>query len=262
MDNKNVKKLRAEKARAEEEALNRILCWVAGGAVLEFILMLLNRYWNAYIVGLSQLQAALDVGIRIMAVAGLACAAGALFWWSNARKIGRSANLPGTVCLFMAGLSVCCFAGWLFSNTGLRLMCIVVPVVIVLALVYYLYQHEFFLLACQSALTLLGIWICGRGLRGNRSILCYAYVGGAAVLVLLGALLCRKAQGGEGMLEWKGESRRLFARDANYALLYAGAVIALVTLVVAAIGISSMALYAVAVAWLLIMAVYYTVKLM
>lgn len=259
---KNMKRKKAEKAKAEEAALNRILCWVTGGVVLEFILLLLNRYWNAFIVGLSQLQTALDIGIRIMAVAGLICAAGALYWWDCARKSGKGTDLPGTLCLFMLGVSVSCFASWIFSSPGLRLMCVVVPVTVLLALVYHLYQHEFFLLACQSALSLLGIWICGRGMGGVYSALCLLYVILAAVLLLLGAGLCRKAQSGEGLVEWRGVSHRLFSKDANYALLYAGALIALVLLIVAAIGLTAMALYAVAVAWLLIMAVYYTVKLM
>ena len=43
MDN-NVKKKRAARAKAEEEALNRILSWIAGGSLLEFLLMLLNKY--------------------------------------------------------------------------------------------------------------------------------------------------------------------------------------------------------------------------
>ena len=84
----------------------------------------------------------------------------------------------------------------------------------------------------------------------------------AAVLLLAFAFLCRKAQGGRGVVELGGRTWELLSGDANYGLLYAGAVIALVTLVVAAIGISSMVLYAVSVAWVLIMAVYYTVKLM
>lgn len=59
-----------------------------------------------------------------------------------------------------------------------------------------------------------------------------------------------------------GKRWELFSKDTNYGLLYAGAVVALVTLIVAAIGISSVVLYAVSVAWFLIMMVYYTVKLM
>ncbi len=259
---KNAKQKRAEKLRAEEEALNRILCWVAGGAVLEFLLLLLNRYWTHYTGAQVNLRLALDSVVRILAVAGLACAAGAGYWWSSARKSDKGVNLPGTLCLFMVGVSVSCFATWFGSDSGLRLMSYAVPAVVILALVYYLYQHEFFLIASQSVLALFGIWMCGRALGGGRSVFCYAYVVAAALLILAAAGLCRKAQGDRGRVELAGKEWKLFSKDANYGILYAGAVIALLALIVAAIGISSAVLYAVVVAWLLIMAVYYTVKLM
>ncbi|MCI8475090.1 MAG: hypothetical protein HFF07_07105 [Oscillospiraceae bacterium] len=261
MDN-NTKKKRAEKARAEEAALNRILCWVAGGSVLEFLLLLLNRYWSHYTAGQIDFRVALGTAVKILAVAALFCAAGAAYWWNNARRNGRGSNLPGTLCLFMAGVSASCFAAWFVSGTGLLLMSYAVPAVVVLALIYYLYQHEFFLLACQSVLALLGIWICDKGQGGSYQMLGYAYVVIAAALVLISAWLCRKAQGDQGRVELGGKGWSLFSKDANYALLYAGAVVALVTLILAAIGISQMILYGAAVAWLLIMAVYYTVKLM
>lgn len=259
---KNAKEIKAAKAREEEATINRILCCVVGGSVLEFLLMLLNRYWSHYTAAQIDLRVALGTAVKILAVAALACAVGALFWWNNARKNGKGTNLPGVLCLFMAGVSVSCFAAWIFSGLGLTLMCYVVAAVVILAIIYYLYQKEFFLIACQSALTLLGVWICEKGTGGAYAPLSYGYVVAAALLLLLAAGLCRKAQEGEGKLEWKGKKHRVFSKDANYGILYAGAVVALLVMVVAAIGVAPMILYAVAVAWLLIMAVYYTVKLM
>lgn len=259
---KNAKRKRAEKAKAEEAALNRTLCWVTGGAVLEFLLLLLTRYWSYYTGAEVSLRLALTTVVKILAVAALVCAAGGAFWWSSARKSGKGGNLPGSLCLFMVGVSLGCFATWFGSDPGLRLMTYVVPVVVVLALIYYLYQHEFFLIASQSSLALLGIWLCGRLSEGGKAWMAYAYVAVAAVLLLAAAFLCRKAQGEQGTVELAGRQMKMFGKDANYGLLYAGAVIALVSLIVAAIGISPAVLYAVVVAWLLIMAVYYTVKLM
>ena len=259
---KNAKQKKAAKARAEEEALNRILCWITGGVVLEFLLLLLSRYWTHYTVDQIDLRLALGTAVKILAVACLFCTVGAGYWWNNARKSEKGTNLPGTLCLFMAGVSVSCFAAWIVSDVGLKLMSFAVPAIVILALIYYLYLHDFFFIACQSVLALLGVWLCSRGLGGGYSMVCYAYVAAAAVLLLAFAFLCRKAQGERGVVELGGRTWELLSKDANYGLLYAGAVIALVTLVVAAIGISSMVLYAVSVAWVLIMAVYYTVKLM
>ena len=74
MDN-NVKKKKAARAKAEEEALNRILSWIAGGSVLEFLLMLLNKYWNHYTAAQIELRVALGTAVKFLAVAGLLCAA-------------------------------------------------------------------------------------------------------------------------------------------------------------------------------------------
>lgn len=259
---KNVKKNKAEKAKEEEAALNCILCWVVGGAVLEFLLLLLNRYWVHYTVAQIELRVALGTAVKILAVAALACAAAAGFWWNSARQSGKKTGLPGALCLFLLGVSVSCFAAWFLSGAGVRLMYIAVPVVIVLVLIYYLYQHEFFLVACQSALALLGVWVCSRGLGGRYAALTYVYVVVAALLIGGGAWLCRKAQENGGRMELRGGKLRLFARDANYSILYAGAAILVLVLILSAVGISSVILYSVTVAWLLIMAVYYTVKLM
>jgi hypothetical protein len=259
---KNAKQKRAEKAKAEEAALNRILCWIVGGVALEFLVLLLARYVVYYKVAEYTIHVVVSTAAKILAVAGLACAAGAAYWWNSARKSGKGVNLSGALCLFMLGLSASCFATWFFYDLGIRLMRYAVPAVVVLALIYYLYQREFFFIACQSILALLGVWLCDKGAGGSYRIISYGYVVAAAVLLLFFAFLCRKGQGENGVVELGGRTWKCFSRDANYALLYAGAVIALVTLIVAAIGISPMALYAVSVAWLLIMAVYYTVKLM
>lgn len=259
---KNKKPTKAAREKAEEEALNRILCWVAGGTVLEFLLLLLNRYYYRAKVSEYAIVAALDVAVKILAVAGLLCAAAAFYWWNGARKARKSAMLPATLGFFMLGVSAGCFAAWFFYGSGIRLMYVAVPVVVVLAVIFYLYQREFFLIACESALTLLVVWICAKGLGGRYAMIAYACVALAALAVVAVAGVCRKAQAGNGVMEVNGKDVRFFAKDANYALLYLGAIILLLVLILGAIGISQMALYAVTVAWLLVAAVYYTVKLM
>lgn len=74
--NKNMKQVKAAKAKAEEEALNRILYWVAGGSVLEFLLLLLNRYWCHYGPKTLQLRLMLDKVIPVAGVLALVAAAG------------------------------------------------------------------------------------------------------------------------------------------------------------------------------------------
>ena len=102
---KNAKQKKAAKAKAEEEALNRILCWVAGGAVLEFLLLLLSRYWSHYTVEQIDFRVALGTAVKILAVAALCCAAGAGYWWNSARKKGQRRNCTGKFRKRNSGLS-------------------------------------------------------------------------------------------------------------------------------------------------------------
>lgn len=260
---KNVKQSRAAKAKAEEAILHRVLCWFAGGAVLELLLLILNRYYNNYRAGEIELRLALGTAVRIAAVAALACACAAAYWWNGARKAGKATTLPALLSFFLLGVSGSCFAAWFFPAAGLALAIVAVPVTIVLAMIFYLYQHEFFLVALQSTLGILGVWICGKGNGGMYAAVGYAYVAVAAVLVGIAALVCKKAQTNDGVVERKGgQPMRLFTKGCNYTFLYAGAVITAAALICAALGIASAILYAVQVAWLLAMAVYYTVKLM
>ena len=260
--NKEVKMTRAAREKAEEAALNRILCWVVGGSVLEFLLMLLNRYWVHYGPTTSWIHRILTVVVPVLAFAGLAGTVAGALWWRRARKDGKSVNLPGTLTLLALGISAGCFGAWLIGESGILLMSRFTPVAVLLALIYHLYQREFFVIAAQGALAIFGVWICDRGLGGLKTAWCWIYVAGAAVLILVCAILCRKAQTAEGNLEWKGNKTRLFPKDANYALVYAGAVVALAVLICALFSLPAMILYAVLVAWLLVMAVFYTVKMM
>lgn len=257
---KNVKKNRIAKAKAEEEALNSILYWVLGGLTLEFLLILLNRYWVNYrIAEFNFRDGILEPAVKILAFLALAGVAAAAFWW---KKGGMKERLPLAAALMSLGISAGCFSAWLIGDAGITVMYTVVPAIVLLAVIYYLYQREFFLISCLSALGLLGIWLCSHGVSGRTGVVCWIYVLGALVLVgavTLGFYLCQKDH---GSLTWEGKKFQLLSKDAVYLLLYATAAVAACVLLCALVGLPSMALYAVSVAWLLVMAVYYTVKLM
>lgn len=257
---KSIKKNRAAKAKAEEEALNSILYWVLGGLTLEFLLILLNRYWVNYRIAEFDFRSGiLEPAVKILAFLSLAGVAVAAFWW---KKGGMKERLPLAATLMSLGISAGCFSAWLVGEAGITVMYTVVPAIVLLAVIFYLYQREFFLIACISALGLLGIWLCSHGVSGRTGVVCWIYV--LCTLAVLGATawgfsLCQKDQ---GSLTWEGKKFRLLAKETVYPLLYGTAAIAAGVLVCALMGVPSMALYAVSVAWLLVMAVFYTVKLM
>jgi len=259
---KNMRQAKAERARRDEENLNHILCWMGGGVLLEFLLLLLNRYYINYTVGEIDLGLALQPVVKVLAVAGLAGAGACALLWYRSWRAGKPWVRFEIAALFLAGVSAGCFAAWLFQSSGLKLMYTAVPVVVLLAVIYYLYQREFFLQACGAALSLLCIWVAGRGLGGPKSGWVYVCVALSVLALAGGIVMCRQAQGNGGTARWKGKALCTFPKDANYALLYAGAAIYLALMLAAVLGVASVVLYGVTAAWLLIMAVFFTVKLM
>lgn len=275
--NKNTKQMKAARAKAEEAVLNRILCWIAGGSVLEFFLLFLNRYLYHYVIGEFDITLALHTGIRYVAVGALACAVAALFWWNSARKSDKSAVLPGVLTLFMAGLSVGCFVTWFFGQKGLTLACVAVPVVVLLVVIFYLYQREFFLLsllnACAGAVFFQLYRIREDGvLTWRRQEVHYGpaisaqallLIVGLVVVILAASSLMFLARRRGGKLKLFGKTRQLFSADASALLVYICSALWVLCLIAAALLGATFSYYCIfAVAALeLIAAVYYTVKL-
>ncbi|MEG1932844.1 MAG: hypothetical protein RR075_07015 [Pygmaiobacter sp.] len=191
------KKMKTERQRQEDAALNKMLIWIGCAVLAEVVLLLLGRF-------------------------GLGPAA------------------------------------------AVQLLSYLVPIVAILAVIYYLYRYEFFVVALVSALGMLGLW--GLFREGISTGICVALAVLAAALAAL-AVFLRVLQKRGGKLMIKGKLRELLPKNANYAVLYATcgltvAVLALALVFSGAAAISTAIFYAAPVAWLLIMAVYYTVKLM
>lgn len=258
---KNVKKNKLAQEKADEEALNSILAWVAGGAVLEFILLLLNRYWVNYNLGaeLTFRVKVLDPAVKIIAFLALIGAGVIAYRW---KKSETKKCLPLAEALVLLGTSAGCFAAWLLGSAGLTVVYTAAPIIVLIAVIYHLYQREFFLISLLCAMGLFGNWLCSHGISGRTAVVCWIYT--LCALALTGAALwvcslCRKEN---GSFPWKGKKFPLFTKETNFPLLYLTAAVTAAVLVCALVGLPTMALYAVSVAWLLIMAVYYTVKLM
>ena len=142
-------------------------------------------------------------------------------------------------------------------------MCTLVPAVAVLALVYYLYQREFFAITVLSALGLVGLWLF-RKAGGGHAVVVSGYFAVVAVILVAAVLLARRLQQAEGMLK-RGEKRiRVLGHGANYALFYVSCAVVAAALAAALILGAAAAYYLMfaLVAWIFVLAVYFTVKLM
>ena len=255
------KRERAERAKQEDAILNRVLIWIAGSVVLEALLLLLDRYYvNTRVSELAIKQGLYQmfgVLVIVLPIAFLACAA----WWVFTWRKGERRLLPQILSTVLLILSVCAVVARLYPNkTGISALYVGVPCLAVLALVYYLYQHEFFLVTLLGAMSGLGLWLLDR--REGHEIVVYAYLALEVLILAAVVFFTRKLQASGGLLSVKGKLVRVFSKNSNYAMLYASCAVALLVQAAALALGAMMVLYGVVIVWLLAMAVYYTVRLM
>lgn len=256
----NKKEQQAQRAKQEDVVLNKVLWWIVGSVILEALLLLLNRVYVNYTASEIEFAYSLRGVFKVLAIVLPICFVVLVGLWLAARKSGKLVKLTGVLALIALILAVCAVIVRIFDVSGVRFLYIAVPVVAVLALIYYLYQREFFVSAVFCALGLLGIKLLPR-VRG-ASLVGYAYAVALAVLLVAAVVLFRMMQKSQGKLTVKGAPVQVFPKGANYALLYVTcALVAVVAIAAVMMGALTL-LYGVLVAWLLILAVYYTVRLM
>ena len=231
-----------------------------GSVILEALLLLLNRVYVNYTASEIEFAYSLRGVFKVLTIVLPICFVVLAGLWLAARKSGKLVKLTGVLALIALILAVCAVIVRIFDVSGVKFLYIAVPVVAVLALIYYLYQREFFVSAVFCALGLLGIKLLPR-VRG-ASLVGYAYAVALAVLLVAAVVLFRMMQKSQGKLTVKGAPVQVFPKGANYALLYVTcALVAVVAIAAVMMGALTL-LYGVLVAWLLILAVYYTVRLM
>lgn len=254
------KRERAERAKQEEAAMNRVLIWIGGSVVLEALLLLLNRYYVNYQVKDIEIAMALRNVFSVLAVVLPVCFLGCLAWWVTSWKKGSRRVMPQVLTTIAGVLAACALIVHFYDKTGVKALYVGVPCLAVLALIYYLYQREFFFSAALSALGLLGVKVAAQA--ESSPLVGYGYLAVLAVLVLAGAVCFRLLQSHKGFWSVKGKAKEILPKNANYAMLYVTCIL-VAAVVIAALVLGVLAvLYGVLVAWLLILAVYYTVRLM
>ena len=153
----NKKEQQAQRAKQEDVVLNKVLWWIVGAVVLEVLLLLLNKVYANYTVEQIELAKSLRDVFSVLMIALPICFVVLLIWAVAARKSGKFTRLSSVLAGVMLALAVCAVVIRVFDESGIRLLYVAVPAVAVLALIYYLYQREFFFAAVLSALGLLGV---------------------------------------------------------------------------------------------------------
>jgi len=252
------KNQREARRRQEDMALNRGLIWVGGAIVLECLLLLVNRYYINYYVSEVDMAIAVKGALSAIRIVGGIAGLVTLVWAALQFRRGGKHALPAVLTVACWALAVCAHVTLVYQKSGVQMLFLLVPAWAGLALIYYLYQPEFFLAAAAGGFASLGLWFIrygGVGLEAAASLL-------GIVIVAAAALLLKKSGG--VIRRSSGEEVRLLTGNTSYALVLASCLVGLAAMAAALLLGANIAYYLifVMVAWLFALLVYYTVKLM
>jgi len=258
-NNKPSSQKRADREQQENRTLNRVYYVFLLGLAAECYLFMVYRGFANADVGLTL---AWYKALTVEQWVGL----GALVIGAVAGFIKRKDKKIRTIMTWIGGIGAFFFLSSLFminffhDGLGVTAMCVLVPILAVLALIYLLYQHE-----CTVSTVLLGGAMFSVWLRGASAQSVHwripVIIGCVLVVVLLAAaaILVNMARKGEGRL-W---NIRVFSSECDYRIVFAVVAAAAVCVLLAAVlpGITYYLLWALGVL-LFAELVYYTTKLM
>ncbi len=255
---------KAAQRQQEDIALSRAMLWFGAAMVLELLLLIINRYFVDF--PMDQVKVALVLEKVLVAAAGLGVLGGVaclvLAW--NKIRAGQAypfRTVLGGTWLLALGIS----SGLVvrFGQSAMGLLYVLVPAGAVLALVYYLYQKEFFFSACGVGVGLLGLWLVRKNIGTHDLMVSVYMVLGVIFLLGLTVLMFRLKKTG-GVLTIQGKPVELLGKQSNFVLVVASSLVSLLVML-AGLVLGAMAafyLMFVLLAWLFLLLVYYTVKLM
>lgn len=243
----------------EDQALNKALIWVGVAIILEFLLVLVNRYYIHYNTTVESVNLVLAIQAALVALrwVSLAVLVVCIVWMLLRLSKNGNAVLPGILAIAAGVLLLCSHILLNFRDSGLRMLFWLVPAWAALALVYYLYQREFFFSALLGGLGLLGLWFVRHA--GPFSWYTIAVVV-LVVLLAVGLFVLKKKS---GLLVFGRGKARILPEESSYSLVFLSCAVSLIVIALAALVGGSLAYYLLyaMVAWLFALLVYYTVKM-
>ena len=249
------------KRRMEDRIFNRMLVWLAVAVVVEIYFIVVNRCYVNARAGEIDAMVAWHKALLVLFFVGVVLFVACLVWGKRKQDQGKDVILPfalsgGFLVMGLGSLLV------RLSHSSSHLLLGIVPGLAILLIIFYLYQKEYFPCALVSAMGILTL-ICFRlsGPNGKKYLLCLAAT--IVVTAVCLAVMLKLRQNG-GRLTWNGESVELLASGANYLPYFITAVLTIVVcLCPLALGAAA-AYYGIWVlgAWVFILAVYFTSKLM
>lgn len=253
------KKQREARRHQEDIALQRGLLWVVGAVALEVLLVLLNRFYVNYpltdagvqtFLTLHQALTALRIILPIAAVLSLGWAVWQL-------KQDKKYVLPLIASIALAAVGLCVHVAVKYRADGMSMLYWLVIAWAVLAMVFYIYQREFFLAGAACGMSVLALWFVRFGATGRFETLLVL----AAIAVV--AVACLWLKKNDGALQ-APDKLQFLPKGTSYTVLLVTCLASLAVVIVALLAGDTVAYYLMftMIAWLFALFVYYTVKLM
>ena len=200
---------------------------------------------------------ALQSGLKGVRIAGLVVAVVGLVLAAFRAKAGQKAILPLLIAIAGGALTICSHVVLKYKATGMSMLFWLVVAWAVLAVVYYIYQKEFFLSAAATGMSVLALWFVryANGVGYEVAVILVAII-----LVLAVALFLMK---NGGVLPLKTPVQFLPA-ECSYGVLLASCLASIAAVVIALVAGAAAAYYLIFImlAWIFALFVYYTVKMM
>ena len=254
-------------SQREDAVLGKVILWFLSAVVLEFLLFLVNRFYiNVRVAtewGVPVMNAIHNI-VRVLPFVGIIVAALLVIRGVTWKKKGKNAGKFAVAAVLSLVVALCSLIIWRFYDTGVKFLYVFVPVIAVLALIYYLYQREFFLSALICGMGGIGLWAVRKNGLANHAVLMYVSL---AIVVVAAVIMCAiawSARKNKGIWTVNGKSIKLFSVKANYVTLAVSCVLACACYAIGLFLGSTVAYYLLFVlaAWLVVLLVYHTVKLM
>ena len=251
------KKQREVRRQQEDIALQRGLMWVVGAVILEGLLILVNRYYINYRVSEVEIAYGFHYGLRFLRIAAPIAALACLVWTALRLKGKGRFGLPLVLAIACGAVGLCSHIAVSMQENGMSMLFWMVIAWAVLALIFYLYQREFFVAAAGAGTSILGLWFI-RHLGGLRL---ESLASVAVVSAALGVIVWMKQNGGHLP---GAEHIQVLPKKADYRpvlVSYVGGLAAMLVGVAAGPTAAYYLIYLM-LAWLFALFVYYTVKMM
>lgn len=226
MSKKSISQKRVEREKDENQVLHRVFGVFLIGLALEIYLLIVyrgyvNTSFDSLLAWNAVLKAAVWVGLA-MFIAGGAVA----YFKRQDKKLFKPMLWVSGIGLF---LFISSLVMTLIYPGGVTAMCVVVPIVMVLGIVYLLFQHECFLCTTVLAGGLFTGWLCSASANSPSRVIVIVGTVAAAIALAAVAALTRKAQAAGGKLA----RIRVFSLECDYRVVYAVLAVTFVCILVA-----------------------------